>query len=333
MKRVVVFKKSLVLLISLLICASLSTAINKNLNTSPLGDKPPEAEFTWAPHHPDVGETVYFTAAGSHDEDGVIVLYEWDWDNDGIYDESYSIPTATHVWNESGEYEVTLRVTDNDGLTDTETETITIGGENSPPEAEFTWWPSHPNAGDIITFDASSSYDEDGKILMYEWDWNNDGIFDESSRWNPIATHVWDIPGEYEVTLRVTDNKGGVDTETETVKVGETEESNYSVDIEIVKPKIGYLYVMDKEICPLPGYDFAVIIHEITVQVKVKSGNVNKITCIFPDGEQTKEGDWSTDSIISFEWRGSYRGTCTIKVEAYGGDSQDEEGIPVVKIR
>ncbi|RLF48138.1 MAG: hypothetical protein DRN29_00705, partial [Thermoplasmata archaeon] len=176
-------------------------------------------------------------------------------------------------------------------------------------------------------------YDEDGKILMYEWDWNNDGIFDESSRWNPIATHVWDIPGEYEVTLRVTDNKGGVDTETETVKVGETEESNYSVDIEIVKPKIGYLYVMDKEICPLPGYDFAVIIHEITIQVKVKSENVNKITCIFPDGEQTKEGDWSTDSIISFEWRGSYRGTCTIKVEAYGGDSQDEEGIPVVKIR
>jgi hypothetical protein len=89
------------------------------------------ADFTWFPAHPDTGETILFDASESYDPDGYITLYEWDWNNDGIFDENHTSPTATHVFEEVGYYPVTLKITDNDNLTDRKTKTVRI--ENQPP--------------------------------------------------------------------------------------------------------------------------------------------------------------------------------------------------------
>jgi len=83
----------------------------------------PIAEFTWTPKIPNPGKTILFNASASYDPDGNITLYEWDWDNDGVYDESHSTPTATHSWPVEGHYLVTLRVTDSIGLKDTKMKT------------------------------------------------------------------------------------------------------------------------------------------------------------------------------------------------------------------
>ncbi len=67
---------------------------------------------------PDIAETgtpVDFDACGSHDADGHIVLYEWDWDNDGFYEESNTTCLATHTWQEAANVSVSLRVTDDAG--------------------------------------------------------------------------------------------------------------------------------------------------------------------------------------------------------------------------
>jgi hypothetical protein len=95
----------------------------------------------------------------------------------------------------------------------------TVVGENQPPVANFTWTPQNPIPNQQITFDASASYDPDGTIVLYEWDWNNDGVFDESHT-TSMATHSWANVGNYPVTLRVTDDDDATDTETKTVNIG-----------------------------------------------------------------------------------------------------------------
>jgi PKD repeat protein len=70
----------------------------------------------------------------------------------------------------------------------------------------------------VITFNASLSYDPDGNITLYEWDWDNDGVYEESHS-SPIATFFWSHPGSYPITLRVTGEDGGTNTVTKTISV------------------------------------------------------------------------------------------------------------------
>jgi parallel beta-helix repeat protein len=99
----------------------------------PWGNEPPVANFTWTPSNPNPDQTITFNASASNDSDGYITLYEWDWNNDGVYDESYTNPTTTHSWSQVGSYPVTLRVSDNYNATDTITKTVNVEGENQPP--------------------------------------------------------------------------------------------------------------------------------------------------------------------------------------------------------
>lgn len=100
---------------------------------------------------------------------------------------------------------------------------------NVPPFAGFTWeaFPSErtqlfvqPRTGDRIRFDASASRDPDGEIVKYEWDWESDGTCDEVTT-DPVVEHTFDRAGTYQVTLRVTDDKGATATTTQTVVVVE----------------------------------------------------------------------------------------------------------------
>jgi PKD repeat protein len=67
---------------------------------------------------PDVDQTVHFSDNGSYDPDGgAIVTFEWDWENDGIFDQTGS--NVTHAFASPGAHLVQMRVTDDESATDT----------------------------------------------------------------------------------------------------------------------------------------------------------------------------------------------------------------------
>lgn len=64
-------------------------------------------------------KAVFFSSLGSHDPDGEIVLYEWDFQGDGEYDwNSTENGNTEFTYEDEGVYNATLRVTDDNSTTD-----------------------------------------------------------------------------------------------------------------------------------------------------------------------------------------------------------------------
>jgi len=74
-----------------------------------------------------------------------------------------------------------------------------------PPIANFTYSPSIPYAYGIVTFDASASFNPYGSVINYTWDFGDDNITTTTS---PKIAHTYTSPGDYTVTLEVTDEFG-----------------------------------------------------------------------------------------------------------------------------
>jgi len=167
---------------------------------------PPVARFTYTPANPKVNQPVSLDASNSYDPDGSITRYYWDTNGDGTYDISSSSPSATVYYLKTGTYTITLKVKDNDGAIDTTSKTITVEKEeqNKKPVPIFTYTPQNPQVGETIYFDASDSYDPDGSITDYYWDWDGDGGFEGYGK---TPTHTFTEPGTYGVTLLVYDNE------------------------------------------------------------------------------------------------------------------------------
>ena len=99
---------------------------------------------------------------------------------------------------------------------DSDIANIVIGGDNQPPVANFTWSPPDPMINDSITFDASNSYDPDGYITNWSWDFENDGTEDA---WGEVVTYNYRYTGTYRVKLQVRDNDSMISNCTDDVIV------------------------------------------------------------------------------------------------------------------
>ncbi len=85
-----------------------------------------------------------------------------------------------------------------------------------PPFADFTYAPAEPKAGEEVTFDGSPSFDPDGYIVRYEWDFTGDKATDAEGK---VVKWVFPKAGDYPVTLTVTDNDGYTSSATRTISV------------------------------------------------------------------------------------------------------------------
>lgn len=176
----------------------------------------PMAVFTASPTGmADVDTPLDFDASGSSDADGVISLYEWDFENDGTVDATGV--NVTHSYPVAGSYQVTLTVTDDDGLADSIEQTLLVNSPASAaPMAAFFTSPASPVvAGTNVTFIGSDSTD-DVAITDYSWDFTDDGTYDATGE---TANNTYNTVGTYNVRLRVTDADSQTDEALQTITI------------------------------------------------------------------------------------------------------------------
>ncbi len=156
---------------------------------------------------------VAFTASSSMVAKGPIT-YKWNF-KDGTM---ASMADPVHMFKKEGIYDVELTATNAEGLTSTDTVTITVNPK--PNEAPMAVLGSDRTFGEApleVKFTGSSSTD-DKAVTSYLWDFGDNNT---SSAPNP--NHTYDTPGEYNARLTVSDSEGLSGTDTVTITVTEEE--------------------------------------------------------------------------------------------------------------
>jgi PKD repeat protein len=176
------------------------------INASPIADAGPD--LTVAP-----GEEFVLSGRGSVDPDGTVSSYVWEFP-DGSTARGVR---ASHTIADPGLHRVRLMVLDDfrGGASDDQSEVlITV---NAPPVAvagaDLLIAP-----GETHSFDAGQSYDPDGRLVSYRWQFDDLGMPLESAR----VERAWVTPGVWSVQLLVTDDSGvtnGIGTDDLTIRV------------------------------------------------------------------------------------------------------------------
>jgi hypothetical protein len=93
---------------------------------------------------------------------------------------------------------------------------VEIASQNIKPVAVFSVSPTNPQSGEAVNFNASASYDSDGYIVSYQWDFG-----DGTSASGKILSHVYNVSlnRTFVVVLKVTDNDGDEGVKSENITI------------------------------------------------------------------------------------------------------------------
>ncbi|MEK8016768.1 MAG: PKD domain-containing protein [Candidatus Parabeggiatoa sp.] len=161
--------------------------------------KPPVAQMFINPISGQAPLQVNANGSNSYDSDGNIVDYKWTVSNGQTVFGS----SANFTFNQGGNYNITLTVTDNAGFTNTTQQTVNVIAKNQPPTAKRVVTPTEGNAPLTVTLNGAQSTDPDGSIVNYEW------IASDGQRaYGATSSMTFVKAGIYVVSLVVTDDKG-----------------------------------------------------------------------------------------------------------------------------
>lgn len=161
------------------------------------------------------GSLMTLDASGSSDPDGDALQYRWDLDDDGVWDTDWSSdPTAVHTWGDDYSGAVVVEVSDGE-LSDTATSAATIS-----------------NVAPTVSIDAviyEGEFILPGDSVEFEGSFQDPGVLDSHTiEWlssdNPIGseleiTHSFGEAGQFVITLLVTDDDGGIGSDSVEVTV------------------------------------------------------------------------------------------------------------------
>ena len=177
-------------------------------------------------------DSVYFSALSSYDPNlpGSKDFFSsilWDF-GDGETQE-HSLSNVHHSYEKSGDYNVTLYITDaapDDPLTGMDVEMVTIYNPAPKAKANYT-----DKKGATITFTGVESDDNpsDHALLEYTWDFG-DGKVAKGME----VTHHYKKDGNYTVVLTVTDDDGANDTDLLLVNITSTSVIGWNIPALIV---------------------------------------------------------------------------------------------------
>ena len=156
--------------------------------------------------------TSYSYSSAAIDVDGDLVRLRFDWGDGTLsawsdFVASNTTVSAFHQWTNISTYEIRVIAQDFSGENSSWSEALNVTisqyePAGIPPVGSFLL-PVNATANQTAVFDASDSYDPDGIIVSYFWDFG-----DGSTGQEAIVGHTYQSPGWYTVILTVTDNSG-----------------------------------------------------------------------------------------------------------------------------
>lgn len=159
---------------------------------------------------------------------GEIVMYKWDFDGDGIYDDSSAAGAyMTHKYVIERDYNAVLYVRDDDGNEATGNREVVISATqkivNNPPTISGFTRQFTLSIKDTVNLNVTVS-DEDGKVLEYSWDVDQDGIPDSLVNLNaPTAnitlSRIHPDTGSFKLILKARDDSGATVSDTAFIHV------------------------------------------------------------------------------------------------------------------
>jgi len=165
---------------------------------------------------------------------------------------------------------------------------------NIPPCANFEWTPRYPYANKPIKFDASESYDPDGEIISFEWDFGDGNIGTGEQ-----VTHNYSQPGIYEVVLTVTDNDGEQESQKKEITL-----ENHRPTVEILDIKPLYYDYLVSEVVIITGSasdpDGNHALKEVTVII---TDFLNPPKSLPVEGTTSWTCEWNTKEFYDRHWR------------------------------
>lgn len=169
-------------------------------------NKPPIVSATATPSNGSAPLLVNFSATATDNEG--IALYEWDFEGDGVFDvSSASASNTTHTYTTEGKRQPILRVEDTLGISTTYA-FADIEVQTNPKNFPTVSLTATPQSGDAplkVNFDANGSAIGSRTLTKWEWDFNGDGTYTETTTEDKI-THTYTIAGDYYGRVRVTDS-------------------------------------------------------------------------------------------------------------------------------
>jgi glucose/arabinose dehydrogenase/PKD repeat protein len=134
-------------------------------------NQPPTAVATASPTAGPVPLTVSFDGTGSSDPEGKPLSYSWDLNGDGTFGDATGA-AASYTYATAGVYHPSLRVTDDQGATDTTSLTITAGNTApvpviDTPSSSLTW-----KVGDTVSVSGHATDAQDGTLPSSALSWS-----------------------------------------------------------------------------------------------------------------------------------------------------------------
>lgn len=194
-----------------------------------IGEEPTLSAFTAVPQQSELTTPVRvrLEAIGAEDPDGEIVKYLW-WYYD-VRDPDLRLGhTITQspqafvtigtrgIENEEMTYKFDVQMTDQENFSSTASDILeenlipsvtVVNGPNEVPVARFNVDRTNVMVGESVNF-TSSSYDPDGRIVQYIWDFEGDGFGNNEPTTLSAVSHVYEEPAVdgINVRLKVIDN-------------------------------------------------------------------------------------------------------------------------------
>src|SRR5581483_3455954 len=186
----------------------------------------PTVDFVFSPSSPQTNQSVFFDASAARATSGhSLTSFVWNFGDGSTA--TTTTPTTTHTYTIAGTFNVVLTVTDDQNLSTTKTNAVTVTSTTSGLSAAFTISPTAPASGQLVTFNANTSTPLN-QITQFDWDFGDGTVINGTagsagcqSSCGMIINHTFNTVngGTFTIRLTVHDSTGKTATATNTAAV------------------------------------------------------------------------------------------------------------------